>query len=146
MASAGTAVLTTTNVGGGSGALMCQIAWVADASGNVNGNSLALPAGTVLKVKFVPSTTAVPTNLYDMDLLDAQGISQFDDGSGASIGANLSSTVPTDRAPFINGSATTYVRNWISGSAGGRPYQLTVSGAGSGGAGTVILYIVPLAV
>lgn len=142
----GTAALTVTAVGSGTNALMCVIAWTADGSGNVNGNTLALPAGTILKVEFVPSATTPPINLYDVNLLSTSGVSQFDDGTGTSIGANLSSTVAVQKAPFVPGASTTYVRNWLRGAAGGNIYQLTVTGAGAGGAGLVNMFISPQAV
>lgn len=139
-------MLTVTNVGGGTGALKCAIAWTADASGNVTGDALSLPAGSILAVEFIPSATAVPTNLYDMDLLDASGTSMFDDGAGGSIGANLSSTLATHKIPFINGAATTFVRSWLQGAAGGNPYQLTVANAGNAGQGAVNIFVSPQAV
>jgi hypothetical protein len=147
MAAAGTVALSVTNVGGGTGALKCQMAWTSDASGNVTGDSLNLPAGSILNVQFVPGAGGTqPSDLYDIDLLNANGTSVFDDGSGTSIGANLSNTAATDKVPFINGAATTFVRAWIEGSGGGSPYQLTVANAGNAKKGTVNIFVVPTAV
>lgn len=143
MASVGSAVLSVTNIGGGTGALRCAIAWTADGSGNVSGNLLALPPGLIMLVNFVPGTAA---NLYDVDLLNAGGASCFDDGTGASIGANLANTSTVRRVPFINGTTgatNTYARSWLAGSHGVGSYQLTVSGAGAGASGTVIIYLTP---
>lgn len=142
---AGSVVCTITNVGGGTNALKVNLVWTSDAAGVVSGNACTLPAGSILLVEFIPSATAVPTNLYDVDLLNSVGISIFDDGAGASIGANKSSTVPDHKAPFINGAATTFVRSWIQGGAG-NPYQLTVANAGNATSGTVNVFVSPLAV
>jgi hypothetical protein len=147
MAVAGTVTLTVTNVGGSTGALKCSLAWTSDASGNVTGDALNLPAGSILTVEFIPGAGGVqPTDLYDVDLLDANATSCFDDGAGASIGANLSNALSTHKAPFINGAATTFVREWLQGAAGGNPYQLTVANAGNAKAGTVNIFVIPTAV
>jgi hypothetical protein len=147
MAVAGSVTLTVTNVGGGTGALKCSMAWTSDASGNVTGDALNLPGGSVLNVQFIPGTGgAQPTDLYDVDLLNASGTSVFDDGTGASIGANLSNTATTDKVPFINGASTTFVRAWLQGPGGGSPYQLTVANAGNAKQGTVNVFLVPTAV
>jgi len=147
MAVAGTAVLTVTNVGQGTGALKCSIGWTCDAAGNVTGDTINMPAGSVLAVEFIPGTGgSQPTNLYDVDLLDFLGTSMFDDGAGASIGANLSNVNTTHKVPFINGAATTYVRSWLQGSSGGQPYQLTVANAGNATSGVINIYVSPAAV
>ncbi len=66
MAVAGTAVLTVTNVGQGTGAYSCSIAWTSDALGNVTGDALNLPAGSILAVEFTPGTGASqPTTSRD---------------------------------------------------------------------------------
>lgn len=135
---AGTAVVTITNIQQNTGVLKASIAWTADGAGTVSADEVNLPAGTVQTVEFLAGTAA---NLYDVDLLDVNGASMFDDGAGGSIGANLSNTVGVHKVPFINGASTTYVRSWLQGSAGGNPYQLTVSGAGAGAAGTVNIYL-----
>jgi hypothetical protein len=145
MAVVGSVTLTTTSVGGGTGALKCSMAWTSDASGNVSGNSLTLPAGTIVAVQFIPSATNAPTALYDVDLLDVNATSMFDDGTGASIGANLSATLSTYKTAFINGASTTFVRAWIPGGSS-FPYQLTVANAGNAKQGTVNVYVSPLAV
>jgi hypothetical protein len=142
---AGTVVQTTTNVGGGTNALKVNLVWTSDAAGNVSADQLIMPPGSILLVEFIPSTTAVPTNLYDVDMLNSIGVSIFDDGAGASIGANKSATVPDHKCPFINGAATTYVRSWIQGGVG-NPYQLTVANAGNATSGTVNIFVSGLAV
>lgn len=147
MAVAGTVTATVANVGQGTGALQCTLVWTSDGAGNVTGDVLSLPAGSILAVEFIPGTGASqPSNLYSVGLLDVSGTSMFDDGAGGSIGASLSNTTASHRVPFINGATTTYVRSWLQGSAGGNPYQLTVSGAGAAKSGTVTVYVSPQAV
>lgn len=144
---AGSVTASITSVGQGTGALKCSLAWTSDAGGSVTGNALNIPAGSILVVEFIPGAGgSQPTDLYDVDLLDLNGTSMFDDGTGASIGANLSNANATHKAAFINGAATTYIRSWLQGSAGGNPYQLTVAAAGASKSGTVNLYISPTAV
>ena len=138
---AGSATTTVTNVAGGGGVKKTAIAWVSDASGNVSGNSIAMSPGSVVMVEFIPAAGgSAPTDLYDLDFLDTNGTSMFDDGAGASIGANLSATLATHRAPFINGAPTTYVRAWLRGGTG---YQLTVVNAGNAKGGNVNIFQVP---
>jgi hypothetical protein len=147
MAVAGTVVLTTTAVGQGTGASMSSLVWTSDGSGNVTGDAINLPAGSILTVEFIPGVnTSQPSSGYSVNLLDVNGTSMFDDGAGGSIGATLSNVNATHKVPFINGAATTYVRSWLQGSGGGDPYQLTVSGAGASKSGTVNIFTVPVAV
>jgi hypothetical protein len=142
MAQVGSTVLTKTSVAGSDGVTKYSLAWTSDASGNVSGNSLAFTPGSVVAVEFIPAAGgSAPTDLYDVGFLDGAGTSMFDDGAGASIGLNLSGTLATHRAPFINGASTTYVRAWLQGSSGGNPYQLTVANAGAAKSGTVNIYV-----
>lgn len=116
-----------------------SMAWVSDASGDVSGNSVTLPAGTVVSVNFAPNSGATqPTDLYDVTMTcDTHGPNILDDGAGASIGANLSNATATHKVPFVGGGSVTYVRQWLHG--GG--YTLVVAAAGNAKGGTVDLYI-----
>lgn len=142
---AGSVIQSITNVGGSTNALRVQLDWTSDAAGSVSGNQTILPPGSILLVEFMPSATAVPTDLYDVAMLNSFGVSIFDDGAGSSIGANLSATLAANKVPFINGASTTYVRSWIQGGAG-NPYQLTVANAGNAKRGSVIIFVSLLAV
>lgn len=142
---AGSVLQSITNVAGSTNALRVQLDWTSDAAGGVSGNQIILPPGSILLVEFMPSATAVPTDLYDVGMLNSFGVSIFDDGAGNSIGANLSATLAANKVPFINGASTTYVRSWIQGGAG-NPYQLTVANAGNATRGSVIIFVSPLAV
>ena len=66
--------------------------------------------GVVLLVEFVPSSTAAPTNLYDITLRNSNGIDVLGDTGAAGsenydgAGANLSSSVPSETQPLLNGN------------------------------------------
>lgn len=136
---AGSVTLTTSVIAGSGGITKYSLAWLSDASGVVSGNAVTLPPGSIVLVEFTPdSGGTAPTDLYDITALaDAQGTNMFDDGAGASIGANLSGTVSSHKVPFIGGGAVTYVRQWLHGGS----YTLAVSNAGNAKGGTVNIFI-----
>jgi hypothetical protein len=140
---AGTVTPTASAVPHSGGVSKMSLAWTCDASGNVSGNSLTMEAGSLVVVEFVPGAGGVqPTDLYDVDFLDAGGASMFDDGTGTSIGANLSNSVALHRVPMMYGKNSTAatVRAWLQGPSGGNPYQLTVANAGNAKSGTVNIF------
>lgn len=50
-----------------------EVTWVSDASGDVNGSTFEMKAGTIVAVEFVPGAGALaPTDLYDVDLMDEE--------------------------------------------------------------------------
>lgn len=121
-----------------SGVTKYEVTWVSDASGNVNGSTFTMKMGTIVAVEFIPGAGALaPDTLYDVDLLDAEGVTMFDDGSGTSIGSNLSSTAATHKLPLAGLVGVTIYRRWHHGG----DCQLTVSGAGDSNAGTVNIYM-----
>lgn len=134
---AGSAVVTPSNVGFQTNAVRNEIAWIADGTGAVNVSSITVAAGSFLSVEFIPSTTAPPTTGYSVDLQTPAGVSLFSDGNGGNIGSTLSATIPKVSVPFINGTTATYVRSWAPG---GGNYVFTVTGAGAGGQGKVIIF------
>lgn len=137
---AGSIATSASVVAGSGGVVKYSIAWTSDAAGAVSGNTIDMAPGTVAAVEFVPSAVAAPTDLYDVTFLDAEGVNMFDDGAGASIGANLSATVASHRVPFIFGaSGTTYVRAWLHGGA----YTPTIANAGNAKQGTINVYVAP---
>lgn len=143
MTATGSIAVTTSELSGSGGVVLTSIVWTSDASaGSVTGNTLTMRPGSIVVVEFIPGTGGVqPTDLYDVDFLDPQGISMFDDGTGASIGANLSQTNASHRVPFITGKAsTTYVRTWLHGGTG---YQPSVTNAGNSKQGTINIYQLP---
>lgn len=68
-----------------------SLAWTADAAGAVSGNPATLALGHVVQIKFIPNSGGTaPTALYDVTLVDANGVDFL-----AGAGANLSATVST---------------------------------------------------
>ena len=114
-----------------------SIAWTSDAAGAVSANTVAMPAGSICSVQFTPSGGGTaPTTLYDVTFTNANGVNLFDDGTGTSIGADLSATVSTLKVPFIAGGASTFVRAWLAGGT----YTPVVAAAGNAKQGTIIVY------
>lgn len=138
---AGSVTMTSNEVAGSGGVTKYSLAWVSDAAGAVSGNAVALKPGTIIAVEFVPDSGGTqPTDLYDVtSLADAEGVNMFDDGAGASIGANLSNTTASHKVPFIGGGSVTYVRHWLQGGS----YTLNVSNAGNAKGGTVVIFVAP---
>lgn len=133
---AGSISVTTREVS--SNIVRYSVAWTSDASGNVSDNLFDMAVGTILQVEFVPGAGGVaPTILYDVDMLDDLNITLFDDGSGTSIGSNLSSTEASQKAPLGGLIAVTVYRRWHHGG----PVQLRVSNAGNAKQGTVHVYV-----
>jgi hypothetical protein len=122
----------------GSGVTQYEVVWVSDASGDVSGSSFAMKMGTIIAVEFIPSVGALaPTALHDVDLFDAEGTTMFDDGSGTSIGSNLSGTEASHKVPLVGLTGVTIYRRWHHGGE----VELRVAGAGDTNAGTVNIYV-----
>lgn len=117
-----------------------RLTWVSDASGDVSGMvGIVLKSGTIIAVDFIPGVGLTqPDNLYDIDLVDSNGISLFDDGAGSSIGINLSNVAGSHRQPLTGLSLTTVYRRWFQGGA----VDLRVSSAGDTNSGIVDIYVV----
>ena len=121
-----------------SGVTQYQFTWISDAAGNVSGTSHSVKMGTIIAVEFIPdSGITQPDNLYDVDCLDAGGVSVFDNGAGATIGANLSNAVGSHAVPLVGLTGVTIYRRWIQGD----PLQLLVSGAGDTNSGVVNIFV-----
>jgi hypothetical protein len=117
--------------------LKTVIVWTCDASGVVSGNTLTLPSGTIVLVEFIPGAGGVaPTTLYDVTFTSANGINQFDNGAGTSIGADLSATLGAQKVPFMAGAATALVRTWLEGGL----YTPVVAAAGNAKQGTINIF------
>lgn len=131
-------VVVVSAIGLKSGVTQYEVTWVSDASGNVSGSTFEIKMGTFVSVEFIPGPGALaPTTLYDVDLLDAEGVTLFDDGSGTSIGSNLSATAASHKVPLVGLVGVTIYRRWHHGGA----VELQVSGAGDSNAGTVNLFV-----
>lgn len=137
---AGSITVTSSGVTGGAGVRKYSVAWTSDASGAVSGNTMGISAGTLVAVEFVPGAGGVqPSDLYDVTFTDAEGVNVFDDGAGASVGANLSNATASRKVPFIGGGAVTYVRQWLHGGT----YTPVVAAAGNAKQGTINVYVAP---
>lgn len=105
------------------------LAWTSTAGGAVSGNALTL-AGRLVQIKFVPNTsTTQPTDLYDVTLVDSDGLDVLTI-DGVSYGANLSNATPklvSFTAPIVLASGSTL--------------DLTIANAGNAKTGTVILWV-----
>lgn len=126
---AGSITVTTSRVGALS---KYSIAWVSDASGDVNGNAFACVAGELVQVRYTPDGGGTqPTDLYDATMTDAQGIDVL-----GGTGANLSNAASTHAVPAVS----TYFRRTLE--AG----DLTpvVAAAGNAKAGTIVLLVRPV--
>jgi hypothetical protein len=122
-----------------SGVTKYSTTWISDAAGAVSGSVFTVKTGTILAVEFVPGVGATqPDDLYDLDYLDDLGISVFDNGAGATIGANLSNAVAQHFVPMAGLTGGTVYRRWLKGGA----LQVTVANAGDTNSGVVNLYVV----
>src|SRR3546814_10517052 len=94
--------------------------------------------GTIVAVEFIPGAGALaPTDLYDADLLDEEGVTMFDDGAGTTIGSNLSSVVASHKVPLVGLVGVTIYRRWHHGGL----CQVTVANAGDSNAGTINIFV-----
>jgi hypothetical protein len=115
-----------------------SVTWTSNASGDVSGTMFDVIVGTIIAVEFIPGTGGVtPTSLYDVNLLDAEGVTMFDDGSGTSIGNNLSAVIPSHKVPLVGLVGVTIYRRWHHGGA----VQFTVAEAGNAKQGTVNIFV-----
>src|SRR5579872_527361 len=124
---AGSIVVTTSDLGGG--VTKYSIAWTSDASGNVNGNPLALKRGHLLQVKFAPGSPT-PSASYNVTLPDADGVDLL-----AGKGATLSNTTSTFAQPTpTGGNSPMFIEPQAA-------INLTVTAAGATTQGRVDLFI-----
>ena len=122
-----------------SGVTKYQVTWVSDVAGTVGGSVFTVKMGTILSVEFIPGVGPTqPDNLYDLDCLDANGVSVFENGAGATIGANLSNAITQHFSPVDGQSSVSVYRRWFYGG----PLQLTVSNAGDTNSGVGNIYMV----
>ena len=124
----GTLTVTKTSLVG-QAMLKYSMVWVSDASGDVNTNNFEMIRGAVFSVKFVPSTSAVPTASYDVSLTDQDGADLL---QGA--GSDLSATVPT---------TTPFASRPVLDHASGEKVDLVVTNAGNAKGGTVVVIVGP---
>lgn len=115
-----------------------QFTWISDASGNVSGSTFQVKMGTIIAVEFIPGTGLTqPDDLYDVDMVDAEGTSVFDDGAGTSIGANLSNLVSQHKVPLVGLVGVTIYRRWHHGGT----LELRATNAGDTNSGVVNVFV-----
>ena len=120
----GTATVTNFNA-------VYTIAWTSSAGGVVSANSFSIRRGTITQVKFVPgSGGAQPSDLYDVTLVDADGLDLL-----GGLGANLSNAAPV--------GVTDLHISVVSPTATNLTLDLQVANAGSTKSGTVYLWVQP---
>lgn len=72
--------LTVTDVDVGAGITKHTIAWVADASGDVSGETLAISRGRIVQVRISPASGGTkPDHAYDVELHTAQDVDLLQD-------------------------------------------------------------------
>ena len=134
---AGSITVAATDVG--SGVTKYSVVWTSDASGNVNANTFTMKTGTIITVEFIPGSGGVqPTDLYDVDLEDEEGIPIFDNGAGTTVGSNLSNALASHAVPQLGLSAVQLYRRWHHGG----DVELLVTNAGDANSGTVNIFVV----
>ncbi len=129
MPAAGTNTITTVTA---IRPMRVSFAWTSNASGAVNGTLTGKLGGVISRVVFVPgATTAQPTDLYDVTLLDEHGMDVL-----AGKGANLSNATSTQICPLIGDGTTTNQPVVINGTL-----ELQVTNAGNAKSGAVHIYL-----
>ena len=133
---AGSLVVTTREIT--NNIIKYSLVWTSDASGNVSGIPFDMTPGTIITVEFIPGAGGVqPTDLYDVELRDAEGITMFDDGAGTTIGANLSNVAASHKLSMVGLVGVTIYRRWHHGG----PATLEVSNAGNAKSGTANIFV-----
>jgi hypothetical protein len=121
---AGTVVLTADNLGGG--LVQYTFAWTSTAGGAVSANAQALVRGRLVEIEIIPASGGTqPTDLYDMTLVDENGVDLLN-GRGANRSNATSERFQWD-PPSIH--------------AADDDLDLVVANAGNAKAGTVKLWI-----
>ena len=101
-----------------------KMAWVSHTDGAVSANTVAVAPGFLVQLKVVPGTsTDIPTDAYDLTLLDGDGCDLL-----AGAGANMSQTI---------GTHLKLERIWFNGGT----VTPTIAAAGSGKKGTLVLIV-----
>ncbi len=124
---AGLITVTTSDLGGA--VTEYSIAWLSSAGGAVSGNTVDLKRGSLLRVSFVPDGGGTqPTDLYDVTILDADGIDILLGGGGDLSNSAASAFQP--ETTVVPGTFTPTITN--AGDAKGGKIVLVVGPAGAG--------------
>lgn len=94
--------------------------------------SLSTLYGELVRASFIPDSATPPTNNYDVQLLDSDGLDVLQGN-----GANLSSTTGADFAPLLTDSGS----NQYIPTAVASPLVLSIENAGVSKRGAIRLYL-----
>ncbi len=98
---AGTATVTTSPIGPHT---KYSVAWLSDASGDVNTNAFSVRYGFLRTMHIMPNTGGTqPTDLYDMTLLDEDSI-DWADASGANLSNSAGKVIQFNPPLFFDGT------------------------------------------
>lgn len=132
---AGTVTESRTGEGAPSFVKRIVLAWLSDASGDVNGNASRGVNGEIVCVEFKPDGGGTqPSSLYDVTLTDAAGVDVLA-GQGANL-SNSTATAVVPGVPFKDGTTTSTAKRHVNDAL-----TLVVTNAGNAKGGQVILYI-----
>lgn len=124
----GTVTTTTTNVRSGDSPLRTtySLAWTSTAGGAVSGNAVTIRPGKLLSVRFIPASGGTqPTDLYDVTLVDSDGVDVLA-GGGANLSNAAASIQQWDPPMFHDGTRT---------------LDLVIANAGASKTGTVVISV-----
>lgn len=108
------------------------VAWLSDASGDVNGTSIPM-TGIIFRVETVPSATVAPTDNYDITLTSPKS-------SSIDLMQSLTTNRDTANAEAVNFCGVDALTNGSPIYANGE-YGFKVANAGNAKAGTVYIYL-----
>lgn len=123
---AGTVTMTSARSGTATpGIMKYTIAWTSDAAGAVNGNTLAIRTGRIIKAEIVPASGGTqPTDLYDLELQDGRDVDLLA-GAGANQ-SNAAAEIALFNPPLYVDDAS---------------LELVVANAGNAKGGTVLVWV-----
>jgi hypothetical protein len=102
------------------------IVWTSSSGGAVSGNTLGIGNGDVFQVQTVPSTSAAPTDLYDLQLKDSLGSVNILGTAGDNLSTSTSKIIQLVPAIYLDKSAT---------------FDLVIANAGDTKSGTVYVWV-----
>lgn len=102
-------------------------AWTSTAGGAVSANAFAIRAGRLVSIRFTPGTGGTqPTDLYDVTLVETNGVADLTAGQGANLSNAAAVVVQWDPLLFQDGSRTV---------------DVVVANAGASKTGTVVILV-----
>ena len=118
------ALTATSSTKPGDGFTVYKLAWLSDDGAGTVSLPFTLRSGRLSQVKTVPSATAVPTNLYDLTILDSDSADILQ-GDGADLSSTVAAWSAQTNEPYLEGGT----------------YTFTIAAAGNAKGGIVYLYV-----